>query len=90
MIIDCIEFNERFRFADPVADMAFLVMDLALPRPARPGPGFADAYFRAAGDKEGRALLPLLHCLPGGGPGARSKGWSWPRPRFRTADARPR
>ena len=24
VIIDCIEFNERFRFADPVADMAFL------------------------------------------------------------------
>src|SRR5262249_43917447 len=23
VIIDCIEFNERFRFADPVADMAF-------------------------------------------------------------------
>jgi hypothetical protein len=27
IIIDCIEFNERFRFADPVADMAFLAMD---------------------------------------------------------------
>ena len=28
-IVDCIEFNERFRFADPVADMAFLAMGLA-------------------------------------------------------------
>src|SRR5581483_1659954 len=28
VVIDCIEFNERFRYADPVADMAFLVMDL--------------------------------------------------------------
>ena len=27
-IIDCIEFNERFRFADTCADLAFLVMDL--------------------------------------------------------------
>src|SRR5262249_39302535 len=27
VVIDCIEFNERFRFADPVADVAFLVMD---------------------------------------------------------------
>ncbi len=28
-IIDCIEFNERFRFADVCADLAFLSMDLA-------------------------------------------------------------
>ena len=28
MIIDCIEFNPRYRVSDPVADMAFLVMDL--------------------------------------------------------------
>src|SRR5207248_5111321 len=28
VIIDCIEFNERFRFADPVADAAFVAMDL--------------------------------------------------------------
>ena len=28
IVIDCIEFNERFRFADPVADMAFLMMEL--------------------------------------------------------------
>ena len=27
-IIDCIEFNERFRFSDTVADLAFLSMDL--------------------------------------------------------------
>src|SRR5438874_10851518 len=28
VVIDCIEFTERFRYADPLADMAFLVMDL--------------------------------------------------------------
>ena len=28
-ILDCIEFNERFRFADVCADVAFLSMDLA-------------------------------------------------------------
>jgi len=27
-IIDCIEFNERFRYSDSVADIAFLLMDL--------------------------------------------------------------
>lgn len=29
VILDCIEFNERFRFADVCADLAFLSMDLA-------------------------------------------------------------
>lgn len=57
VIIDCIEFNERFRFADPVSDMAFLVMDLRFR--ARPdlADAFADSYFQHAGDEEGRALL---------------------------------
>ena len=27
-IIDCIEFNERFRYSDAIADIAFLLMDL--------------------------------------------------------------
>ena len=27
-IIDCIEFNERFRYSDTIADIAFLLMDL--------------------------------------------------------------
>ena len=27
-IIDCIEFNERFRYSDTIADIAFLIMDL--------------------------------------------------------------
>lgn len=59
VIIDCIEFNERFRFADPVADMAFLVMDLAFRGRPDLARAFADAYFRAAGDGEGRTLLPF-------------------------------
>jgi uncharacterized protein len=59
VIIDCIEFNERFRWADPVADMAFLVMDfLAHGRPDL-AKAFAGAYFEAAGDREGEALLPF-------------------------------
>jgi aminoglycoside phosphotransferase family enzyme/predicted kinase len=58
-VIDCIEFNERFRYADPVADMAFLVMDLLFRgRPDLAG-AFREAYFTAAGDAEGRALLPF-------------------------------
>jgi uncharacterized protein len=57
VVIDCIEFNERFRFADPVADMAFLVMDFAFHGRRDLAIVFADAYFRETGDAEGRALL---------------------------------
>jgi uncharacterized protein len=59
VIIDCIEFNDRFRFSDPVADMAFLHMDIAFHGRRDLAGLFADAYFRAAQDEEGRALLPL-------------------------------
>jgi aminoglycoside phosphotransferase family enzyme/predicted kinase len=59
VIIDCIEFNERFRFADPVSDMAFLVMDLRCHGRRDLGRAFAEEYFLASGDEEGRALLPF-------------------------------
>jgi len=59
VIIDCIEFNERFRYADPVADMAFLVMDLAFHGRRDLAEAFATAYFQASGDQEGRGLLPF-------------------------------
>ena len=58
-IIDCIEFNERFRFADPVADMAFLAMGLAFHGRRDLARAFTEAYFRASGDDEGRTLLPF-------------------------------
>ncbi len=58
-IIDCIEFNERFRFADPVADMAFLAMGLAFHGRRKLADTFIDAYIRASGDREGRELLPF-------------------------------
>jgi aminoglycoside phosphotransferase family enzyme/predicted kinase len=57
--IDCIEFNERFRFTDPVADAAFLVMDFAFHGRRDLARAFADSYFRKAADEEGRSLLPL-------------------------------
>jgi aminoglycoside phosphotransferase family enzyme/predicted kinase len=59
LIIDCIEFNEQFRFADPVADTAFLAMDLKFEGRADLATALADAYFSATGDDEGRRLLPL-------------------------------
>src|SRR5262249_60495509 len=56
-IIDCIEFNERFRCIDPVADMAFPFMDFAFWGRRDLARVFASAYFRASGDEEGKALL---------------------------------
>jgi aminoglycoside phosphotransferase family enzyme/predicted kinase len=60
VIIDCIEFNERYRYADPVADMAFLVMDLAYHGRRDLGKLLAKTYFQASGENEGRVLLPLF------------------------------
>jgi aminoglycoside phosphotransferase family enzyme/predicted kinase len=59
VIIDCIEFNERFRFADPIADMAFLVMGLKLQGHRDLAQAFLEAYFEASADGEGRTLVPF-------------------------------
>jgi aminoglycoside phosphotransferase family enzyme/predicted kinase len=57
VIVDCVEFNERFRYADPVADVAFLVMDLLVHGRWDLAEPFVEAYFRETGDREGRRLL---------------------------------
>ncbi len=49
-IFDCIEFNEKFRFIDTAADIAFLLMDLEYAgRPDLCTP-FLEAYREASGD----------------------------------------
>jgi aminoglycoside phosphotransferase family enzyme/predicted kinase len=58
-VIDCVEFSDRFRFADPVADAAFLAADLGVRGYKGLAGAFADAYFHAAGDAGGRPLLPF-------------------------------
>lgn len=57
VIVDCIEFNPAFRFADPVADMAFLAMDLRHAGRRDLAALFAGAYFGASGDEQGTQLL---------------------------------
>lgn len=59
LIIDCIEFNERFRFADPIADLAFLVMDLAFHGRRDLARLLTQVYFETADDAEGQALVPF-------------------------------
>ncbi len=57
--VDCIEFDERFRYADPIADVAFLAMELALEGRGDIGTSFVAEYLRAARDHDGRELLPF-------------------------------
>jgi aminoglycoside phosphotransferase family enzyme/predicted kinase len=59
VIIDCIEFSEQFRCMGPVADMAFLVMDLLSEGRPDLAEAFCSEYFRASGDREGEALVPF-------------------------------
>jgi uncharacterized protein len=58
-IVDCIEFSERFRCADPVSDVAFLAMDLKAHGAWDAAEILLESYFASSGDVEGRALLPL-------------------------------
>jgi aminoglycoside phosphotransferase family enzyme/predicted kinase len=61
VVIDCIEFNERFRYADPVADAAFLAMDLRAEGRWDLARAFTAAYVAASGDAEGAELFPFYH-----------------------------
>jgi aminoglycoside phosphotransferase family enzyme/predicted kinase len=51
-VIDCIEFNDRFRYADVCADIAFLSMDLRRFGRADLAEQFLAAYARESGDYE--------------------------------------
>lgn len=48
-IIDCIEFNERFRYSDTIADIAFLLMDLDYCE----GAEFSQQLWKFYGDETG-------------------------------------
>lgn len=59
VVVDCIEFSDRLRYADPVADTAFLYMDLTFRGRRDLAERLADVYFSDTGDDAGRRLLPL-------------------------------
>jgi aminoglycoside phosphotransferase family enzyme/predicted kinase len=59
VVVDCIEFNDRFRLADPLADVAFLVMELTEAGRADLAGVFRDAYLDAFRDSDGGALVPF-------------------------------
>ena len=55
-IFDCIEFNERFRYIDTAADLAFLLMDLEFHGRCDLGSLLLETYMAETGDRE----IPLL------------------------------
>ncbi|MBI5553030.1 MAG: AAA family ATPase [Desulfobacterales bacterium] len=61
-IIDCIEFNDRFRFADVAADLAFLAMDLDHLGFAAVADAFLTAYVTAGGDNDLYTLIDFYKC----------------------------
>lgn len=59
LIIDRIEFTERFRWSDPIADVAFLIMDLQARGAWALARLFADHFIDASEDRQARELLPF-------------------------------
>jgi len=61
-IIDCIEFNDRYRYGDIAADMAFLAMDLdfeGYPQVAR---HLLNSYLEYTNDEEMLVLMDFYKC----------------------------
>ncbi|MEE9935453.1 MAG: AAA family ATPase [Deltaproteobacteria bacterium] len=57
LVFDCIEFNERFRFGDVAAEVAFLTMDLDYNGYPERAEDFARSYLDDSGDRDVPALL---------------------------------
>ena len=61
-IIDCIEFNERFRYGDITSDLAFLAMDLDYEGYPQIAQGLLKAYVRYTRDQDVFVLLDFYKC----------------------------
>ncbi len=59
MLLDCIEFNHRFRYGDTASDMAFLLMDLDFQGYREASQKAALRYANAAGDESALKLFPF-------------------------------
>ena len=61
-IIDCIEFNQRFRFIDVASEIAFLAVDLERLGAAALAQRFVRAYVQHCGDVSMYRLLDFYRC----------------------------
>jgi aminoglycoside phosphotransferase family enzyme len=61
-IFDAIEFNDRFRYSDVVADVAFLAMDLDFQQKSDLAKYFIEKYIEYTKDQKLTQLLPFYKC----------------------------
>ena len=61
-IVDCIEFNERFRCSDVACDLAFLAMEMDEEGFSSQAAALMDAFVRHSGDLQLYALLDFYKC----------------------------
>ncbi len=61
-IFDCIEFNERFRYTDVAADVAFLAMDLDFHGETELSNYFIEQFAAKSGDSELVTMLNFYKC----------------------------
>jgi uncharacterized protein len=61
-IFDCIEFNERFRYTDVAADIAFLAMDLDYHDREDLSEHLMDSFIRKSGDQDLPNILNFYKC----------------------------
>jgi uncharacterized protein len=62
VILDGIEFNERFRYSDVASEVAFLAMELDAAHRADLSRAFVESYVASTGDEALRELLPFYMC----------------------------
>ena len=62
IIFDCIEFNERFRFGDVAAEVAFLTMDLDYNGYSGQAESFVKSYLNYSADADMLSLLNFYRC----------------------------
>ena len=61
-IVDCIEFNDRFRYGDVACDLAFLAMEMEEEGFSPQAADLTDAFVRHSGDLQLYALLDFYKC----------------------------
>ncbi len=61
-VLDCIEFNERFRYSDVAAEIAFLTMEMDACGRSDLSQAFITNYVAATDDAALRELLPFYAC----------------------------
>lgn len=60
MLIDCIEFNDRFRYSDIASDIAFLLMDLEYNGGEKYSNKLCESYLNRLGEKDDKLVYDLI------------------------------